>query len=77
MWFNKIGNLRTDKAGNGDVLRGIICGLLAIGYPPKVAALLGVYAHGHSGDLQLKLQSSSFLIASDLISGLNKFWKEM
>tara|TARA_S200000501_G_scaffold5420_1_gene4716 strand:- start:143 stop:1636 length:1494 start_codon:yes stop_codon:yes gene_type:complete len=76
-WFNSTGNPGMAKAGSGDVLTGIIGGLLAKGYPPKVAALLGVYAHGRSGDLQLQSHSSPFLIASDLISGLNKVWKEM
>ena len=65
------------KAGSGDVLKAIIGGLLAKGYTPQVSALLSVYAYGRSGDLQLQSHSSSFLIASDLISGLNKVWKEM
>ena len=76
-WFNSTGNPGMAKAGSGDVLTGIIGGLLAKGYTPQVSALLGVYAHGRSGDLQLHSHSSSFLIASDLISGLNKVWKEM
>tara|TARA_A100001015_G_scaffold91020_1_gene101403 strand:- start:4133 stop:5635 length:1503 start_codon:yes stop_codon:yes gene_type:complete len=77
LWFNSTGNPGMAKAGSGDVLTGIIGGLLAKGYPPQVAALLGVYAHGRSGDLKLKSHSSTFLISSDLISGLSEVWKEM
>ena len=76
-WFNSTGNPGMAKAGSGDVLTGIMGALLAKGYPPQVAALLGVYAHGRSGDIQSQSHSSSFLIASDLICGLNKVWKEM
>ena len=38
------------KGGSGDVLTGLITGLLARGYPPLSAALVGVYLHGKAGD---------------------------
>lgn len=47
---NSTGNPGMAKGGSGDVLTGLITGLLARGYPPETAALLGVWIHGYSGD---------------------------
>ena len=63
-------------AGSGDVLAGIIGGLLAKGYTPESAALMGVYAHGRAADLQGQFLSYSFILASDIINGLNEVWME-
>ena len=57
--------------GSGDVLTGIITGLLAQGYTPQSACLLGVYLHGLAGDIALeKLKSEEALIPSDIIQQL-------
>ena len=53
--------------GAGDVLTGILTGLLAQGYDPFQAALLGVYLHGLAGDLAVLEFGMNGLIASDLI----------
>ena len=63
--------------GSGDVLTGIIGGLLAKDYTPEAAALLGVYTHGRAADLQRQFFSSPFMLASDIIDGLNGVWMEM
>ena len=52
-WFNSTGNPGMGTAGSGDVLTGILTGLIAQGYQPNEAALLGVYLHGLSGDIAL------------------------
>jgi ADP-dependent NAD(P)H-hydrate dehydratase / NAD(P)H-hydrate epimerase len=77
IWFNSSGNPGMATAGNGDVLTGIIGALLAKGYTPEQAALLGVYVHGRAADIQVKSLTPAFLIASDIINGLNDVWKEM
>ena len=54
-------------AGSGDVLTGLITGFLAQGYLPLEAAQLGVYLHGHSGDLAALKKGEASMIASDII----------
>jgi hydroxyethylthiazole kinase-like uncharacterized protein yjeF len=69
-YYNLSGNSGMATAGTGDVLTGVITGLLAQGYPPVDAARLGVYLHGHAGDLALQSGSRESLIASDIIAHL-------
>ncbi|MBQ6767029.1 MAG: bifunctional ADP-dependent NAD(P)H-hydrate dehydratase/NAD(P)H-hydrate epimerase, partial [Paludibacteraceae bacterium] len=55
-------------AGSGDVLSGIITGLLAQGYSPFDAARLGVFLHGMAGDIAAAEVSEYSLIASDIVN---------
>lgn len=73
-WFNTSGNPGMATGGAGDVLTGVIAGLLAQGYAPLQAALLGVYVHGLAGDLAVAETSQEALIASDLCRYLGKGW---
>ena len=66
------GNAGMATGGAGDVLTGIITGLLAQGYEPHNAALLGVYLHGLAGDLAAKELSQEALIAGDIIDYMGK-----
>lgn len=68
LWINPTGNAGMATAGSGDVLTGILTGLLAQGYTPEDAALTGVYLHGLAGDLALAAAGSpESVTASDLI----------
>ena len=69
-WFNSTGNPGMATGGSGDVLTGILTGLLAQGYLPKEAALLGVYLHGLSADLSLPGSSQEALLAGDIADHL-------
>jgi len=69
-FFNSTGNPGMATAGSGDVLTGIITGLLARGYSPEEAAILGVYLHGLAGDLAAAKISQESMIASDIIECL-------
>jgi NAD(P)H-hydrate epimerase len=53
-------------AGSGDVLTGIILGLLCQGYTSGDAAKLGVFLHGRSADLIVNDSSQESLIASEI-----------
>jgi ADP-dependent NAD(P)H-hydrate dehydratase / NAD(P)H-hydrate epimerase len=75
-WFNSSGNPGMATGGSGDVLTGILTGLLAQGYAPLHAALLGVYLHGLAGDLAAEQHSEQGLIASDMVEALGAAWLE-
>lgn len=70
--FNPTGNAGMATAGSGDVLTGIICGLLARGYSQQEACSIGMYLHGLAGDLAAQELGEESLIASDLIRYLPK-----
>lgn len=71
------GNNGMGTAGSGDVLTGIILGLLAQGYQPKHAALLGVGLHAISGDIGAEQLGQHSVIASDLVEFLPKAFKQI
>ena len=60
------------SAGCGDVLTGVLLALMAQGYNPADATLLGVNLHGLAGDLCLETQSTESLIATDVVNHLGK-----
>ena len=69
-YFNSTGNPGMATGGSGDVLTGIITGLLARGYSPQEAALIGVYEHGLAGDRAADQIGQEPLIATDIINNL-------
>ena len=71
-YFNTTGNAGMATAGSGDVLTGILTGLLAQGYSTKNACILGIYLHGLAGDIAAKKISQESMIASDIIDSLGK-----
>jgi NAD(P)H-hydrate epimerase len=73
-WFNSSGNPGMATGGSGDVLTGILTGLLAQHYSPREACLLGVYVHGLSGDLAAEALSQEAMTAGDLIDFLGPAW---
>ena len=64
-------------AGSGDVLTGILLGLLAQGYSPEFASLLGVYIHATAGDLAAENVGYESLIASDLIEFMSEAFEQL
>ncbi len=65
--FNTTGNPGMATGGSGDVLTGLLTGLLARGIPPADAAIAGVYLHGLAGDLAAVRSGQEALIARDMI----------
>ena len=76
-WFNSTGNPGMATGGSGDVLTGILTGLLAQGYSPRDTALLGVYLHGLAGDLAAEELGQEALTAGDLTAFLGKAFKAL
>ena len=72
VYFNSTGNPGMATGGSGDTLTGIILGLLAQGYSPKEASILGVYIHGLAGDIAVEELGENSLIAEDITNNLGK-----
>lgn len=70
IYINTSGNNGMATGGTGDILTGIIAGLLAQGMPIYEATTIGVYLHGLAGDYALKEKGLYSLIASDIIEAL-------
>ena len=75
--FNTTGNAGMATAGSGDVLTGIITGLLARGYKQQEACVVGVYLHGLAGDLAASDLGEESLLASDIIRYLPQAFKRL
>lgn len=76
-YFNSTGNAGMAKGGSGDVLTGIITSLLAAGYQPEQAAILGVYLHGVAGDIAAETTGQESMMARDLIHFIPKAFKKI
>ena len=74
---NKNGNSALAKAGTGDVLAGVIAGLLAQGMEPFEAAKLGVYLHSRAGEIASEELTEYSVLASDLPKYLSTAIKEL
>lgn len=69
-YINRTGNPGMATAGSGDVLTGVITGLISTGIPTFEAACLGVYVHGLSGDMAAKKKGMRSLMATDILDDL-------
>jgi hydroxyethylthiazole kinase-like uncharacterized protein yjeF len=72
LYINTTGNPGLATAGSGDVLTGIIVGLISQGYNPLVATIIGVYLHGKSADIAVEDFGYQSLIASHVIEYLSE-----
>ena len=76
-YFNPTGNPGMATGGSGDVLTGLLAGLLAQGYNPTEACILAVYIHGLAGDLAFEQTGYEALTAGDIIENLGKAFMEL
>ena len=77
IYLNTSGNSAMAKGGSGDVLTGIIAGILAQGTESYKASCLGVYLHGLAGDKAREKKGSYSVLASDLIDTVGDVCKEI
>ncbi|KKL27047.1 hypothetical protein LCGC14_2389100, partial [marine sediment metagenome] len=71
------GNPGMATGGTGDILTGMITGLIAQGYTPLQAAVFGVYLHGKAGDISVEKTGYQALIASNVIAGIGKAFLDL
>jgi len=70
IYINDTGNSGMASAGSGDVLTGVINGLLSSGLSPIKSAISGVYHHGLAGDKCSEQRGEINMISSDLLDYL-------
>ncbi|MCC7527668.1 MAG: NAD(P)H-hydrate dehydratase [Candidatus Melainabacteria bacterium] len=70
VYINPTGNPGMSTAGVGDVLSGIIGGLLAQGVEPFDAAVAGVYLHGRAGDIASHALGEASVTAGNLVESI-------
>lgn len=69
-WHNVTGNPGMATGGSGDVLTGVLAGLLAQGMSAEDAARLGAHVHGLAGDFAAEALGQVALVATDLVDYL-------
>ncbi|RDY58370.1 NAD(P)H-hydrate dehydratase [Flagellimonas nanhaiensis] len=76
-YVNSSGNPGMATAGSGDVLTGMITGLLSQGYEPLAACVFGVYLHGLAGDIAVHQYGYEALKASILVENIGRAYQEL
>ncbi|PHS63949.1 MAG: bifunctional ADP-dependent NAD(P)H-hydrate dehydratase/NAD(P)H-hydrate epimerase [Flavobacterium sp.] len=77
VYINQNGNPGMATAGSGDVLAGMITGLVSQGYDSLEATLFGVYLHGSAGDIASSYLGFEALIASNIIDNIGNAFQEL
>ena len=77
VYVNLTGNSAMAKAGSGDVLAGVVSGLIAQGTDTYSATCMGVYLHGLAGDIARDKKGKYSVLASDIIDALGDAFIEV
>lgn len=72
VYINSTGNAALATGGSGDVLTGILTGLMAQGYTPHKAAVFGVYLHGLTADIGVVKTGVQAFTASSILDYLGE-----
>lgn len=70
VWINSTGNPGMATGGMGDVLTGLIAGLMSQGVPFSEAGVLGAYLHGLAGDISAEMTGMHGLVAGDVLEAI-------
>ena len=78
VWVNTTGNPGMATGGTGDILTGMIAGMIAQ-YPDQVlnAVISAVYLHGLSGDVAAESMGEQSLLATDLLKALPEVFRRV
>ena len=74
---NTTGGAGLACGGTGDILTGLIGGLLAQGVSPWDSAVIGVYLHGLAGDIAAEERTEWGMVAGDVVRALPAAWKHV
>lgn len=77
IYVNTSGNPGMATAGSGDVLTGVITGLVSQQYDSLTATVFGIYLHGRAGDLAAENLSYEGMLAGDIAANLGKAYMEL
>ncbi len=77
LFINTSGNPGMATAGSGDVLAGILTGLLSQGYQPLSAAIFGVYLHGTAGDFAAAKNGVDALMSGDILENIGNAYLDL
>jgi ADP-dependent NAD(P)H-hydrate dehydratase / NAD(P)H-hydrate epimerase len=75
-WINSTGNAGMATGGTGDVLTGMLSGLIAQYGPGAAALCFGVYLHGLAGDIAYADSGEAPLMATDLIRAIPRAYQQ-
>ena len=64
-------------AGSGDVLSGVLTGLLSQGYDPLLSAVFGVYLHGTAGAIASQKMGYEAVMATDIIDNIGNAYMSL
>lgn len=76
-FYTPTGNAGMAKGGSGDVLAGLLAGVLAQGYDTLNASILSLFIHGSAGDLAAAAIGQDAMRASDLVEHLPAAWLQL
>jgi len=77
IWVNPTGNAALATGGSGDVLTGVIAGLLGQGLRPLDAARLAAFLHGHAADRLRERTGAPSVLPTDLLAALPEAWRAL
>ncbi|HXF48920.1 MAG TPA: NAD(P)H-hydrate dehydratase [Verrucomicrobiae bacterium] len=77
VWISPTGNSGMATAGSGDVLTGLLAGLLAQGMEPLKAASAAAFLHGRAGDIANEMLGERSMIAGDILSALPEAFRQL
>lgn len=77
LYVNSNGNPGLATAGTGDVLTGIITGLISQDYEPILAAIFAVYLHGRAADIAVEDLGYQSLLAGHVIEYLGEAYVDL